>query len=191
MSFTFEELQNALQNQMGGHGVKKGFRMDAIKSGVSKAATVVGGILPPTRNEMRREVAKLEVNDSQNMALALLIMERLEQRGIDLGITNEDIAEYSLELLEDYHERMEAQKEVLKQAKKAARGAKFEAFKQQWNMNETTAPQHPNETNFKEEEIVEVTPTTTASGFDEPAGEDDEVVQPATTYIFKGMPADE
>jgi hypothetical protein len=197
MAFTVEQLQAALSAQMNGKGVKKGAglfskeTLNVTKSVAMKGVEAVGGILPPTRNELRREVAKLEMNDAQSMAYNLLIVERLAEYGIDLGITSEDVQEKADDLLEDYHLRQAAQKQAIKDAKKAERQAKADAWKAKFMSSGLTPQAFEDIVEIKEEEeIVEVPQDAGRSGFDEPEEESTGGGQP-TTYVFKGIPEDE
>lgn len=128
-----QELQAALlANMMGGQEQKKS---SLFGKTVATTKTVAGsvfsnllGVLPPTRNELRREVAQLESNDMELAATVRLVIERLEEYGIDLGIDGEDVAEYKEEMLVNYHLQLQAQKDAKKEEKKAARAQKIATF---------------------------------------------------------------
>lgn len=173
MSFTPEQLQAALEAQMGGFGVKKGF---GFKAGAKKAASAMGGMFPASNAKVAKNVAKLEENDAQAMALNLLILERLEEYGIDLGITNIDIHERQQVILEDYRDRKVTDKKAAKEEKKAERLARAQAFKERVFGGAQAAP-----------EVFNQEADGGRSGFDE-VSEEETVVPSETSYVFKGVP---
>lgn len=164
------------------------------KTAAVNVVRAVTGMLPVTNNKLDVEVAKLEENDAQNTAINLLIIERLAELGIDLDITNQDIYEKQTEILSAYRARKEDEKELEKQARKLERMAKFAEMKKQWDMNDVKTPDLSKDKEFDlvmDEENYDIHEVKDGgrSGFDEP--DEDESVQPTTSYVFQGIPVEE
>jgi hypothetical protein len=72
--------------------------------------------------------------------------------------------------------------------------AKFAEMKKQWNMNDVQTPDLSKDKEFDlvaDEENYDIHEVKDGgrSGFDEP--DEDEVVQPTTSYVFQGIPEEE